>query len=110
MVMAPTGHAVMHQPSAHCVQVYGAYEVCPSNGDTRMTDLAGWYSPVCMYEHAISQRRQPVHFVGAILSTLVGTAVRVAISPFLSWSAFGRTCPVVLEAVDELIERDRRHR
>jgi hypothetical protein len=42
MVIAPTGHAVMHQPSAHWVQVYGAYEVWPSNGETRMTDSAGW--------------------------------------------------------------------
>ena len=25
--MAPTGQAVMHQPSAHCVHVYGAYDV-----------------------------------------------------------------------------------
>jgi hypothetical protein len=41
IVMAPTGHAVMHHPSAHCVHVYGAYEVCPSNGDTLMTDFAG---------------------------------------------------------------------
>jgi hypothetical protein len=32
----------MHQPSAHWVQVYGAYEVCPSKGETRITDFAGW--------------------------------------------------------------------
>ena len=48
MVMAPTGHAVMHQPSAHWVHVYGAYEVWPSKGATRITDLAGWKAPVCM--------------------------------------------------------------
>jgi hypothetical protein len=41
IVIAPTGHAVMHQPSAHCVHVYGAYEVWPSKGETRITDFAG---------------------------------------------------------------------
>jgi hypothetical protein len=30
------------------VQVYGAYEVWPSKGETRMTDFAGWNVPVCM--------------------------------------------------------------
>src|SRR5260370_36269 len=75
-----------------------------------MTDLDGWNSPVCMYEHAISQRRQPVHFVGVILSTLVGSAVRVAISPFLSCGALRGTVSVALETVDELIERNRGHR
>src|SRR6185436_12284588 len=74
-----------------------------------MTDLAGWNSPVCMYEHAISQRRQPVQRVGWILRTRVGVAVRVAISPFLSWGAL-RGASVRLETVDELVQRDRRHR
>src|SRR5437868_1669597 len=74
-----------------------------------MTDFAGWNSPVCMYEHAISQRRQPVQRVGWSFRTRVADAVRVAISPILSWGALRRTA-VVLEAVDELVERDRRHR
>src|SRR5215475_240269 len=71
MVMAPTGHEVMHHPSAHCVQVYGAYEVWPSKGDTRMTDFAGLNSPVCIYEQASSHRRQPVQRSGVSLSTLI---------------------------------------
>src|SRR5438128_1570069 len=75
-----------------------------------MTDLAGWNSPVCMYEHAISQRRHPVQRVGVILSTLVGSAVRVAISPFLSCDALGSTVSVAPETLDELIERNRGHR
>src|ERR1051325_2110016 len=99
----------MHQPSAHCVHVYGAYDVWPSKGDTRITDFAGWNSPVCTYEQAISQRRQPVQRVGWILRTRAGSAVRVAISPFLSWGAL-RSVAVGLETVDELVERDRRHR
>src|SRR5213594_3882154 len=76
MVIAPTGQAVMHHPSAHCVHVYGAYDVCPSNGETRITDFAGWKSPVCMYEQASSQRRQPVHFSGWILRTLTASSFR----------------------------------
>src|SRR5439155_20539721 len=36
-----------------------------------MTDLAGWNVPVCMYEHASSQRRQPVHRSGTIFNTLM---------------------------------------
>jgi heat-inducible transcriptional repressor len=40
------------------------YLMRPSKGDTRMTDFAGWNSPVCTYEQASSQRMQPVQRVG----------------------------------------------
>src|SRR6266705_7107722 len=80
IVIAPTGQAVIHHPSAHCVHVYGAYEVCPSKGDTRMTDFAGWKAPVCMYEQASSHRRQPVHFSGWMRRTCVVVASMVTAS------------------------------
>src|SRR6266542_416176 len=104
MVMAPTGQAVMHQPSAHWVHVYGAYDVCPSNGDTRMTDLAGWYSPVCMYEQASSHRRHPVHRSGTIFRILLIAGLASLLLPCFAFLA------APLEPADELVEREGGHR
>src|SRR2546425_12503397 len=58
-----------------------------------------------MYEHASSQRRQPVHFSGVIFKIFV---VASAMSPLLSSLSFVATGP--LQTLDELIERDGGHR
>ena len=61
-----------------------------SKGETRMTDRAGWNVPVCMYEHASSQRMHPVHRSGVMRRTFTGHPYRQQPpSPFLSPSEGG---------------------
>src|SRR5262245_34730549 len=113
MVMAPTGQAVMHQPSAHWVHVYGAYEVTPSSAEPRITDLAGWNAPVCMYEHANSHRRQPVHRSGWSARDLMGLLGKLGggLRPLLARlpRPGSASLTALLEPSDEGIEGNRRH-